>query len=53
MQMKNIKTIFLKELKDTLRDRRTMILCIPDAGPNDAGDHDRYPQTADERHLRH
>ncbi len=28
MQMKNIKTIFLKELIDTLRDRRTMILAF-------------------------
>jgi sodium transport system permease protein len=28
MQMKNIKTIFLKELKDTLRDRRTLIFML-------------------------
>lgn len=28
MQMKNVKTIFLKELKDTLRDRRTMFLAF-------------------------
>ncbi len=28
MQTKNIKTIFLKELKDTLRDRRTMIFAF-------------------------
>ena len=28
MQVKNIKTIFLKELKDTLRDRRTLIFML-------------------------
>ncbi len=28
MQIKNIKTIFLKELKDTLRDRRTLIFML-------------------------
>ncbi len=49
MQMKNIKTIFLKELKDTLRDRRTMIFAFLMPRTDDAGDHDWYPQTADER----